>query len=426
MLHIFLISSALFVFIIYKKTRGELVNSFVMLFFVSFVFYNGWAITDEKVTAYYVSAYLIFLCVFVLSFIFFYKIFYKVGRSSNLYFNDLVENKLKKKILVSILLIYFSVSLFPLIYPDFKVLNLLSPPEIDLREHFSKRSDVINGGVLISIVSFINILIFPLFLICLQRYYKKISIIVFLLMVIFYIEFVATGYKSRGQLLATLFPVLFLYWHENPSKRLYIVILSALAAPFVFILFAFYTDYRLGGGLSLSDYSLLESISYIFESETSFVLNAGLPLIESGKHVDLAMYFKWIVTLPIPKFIIGSISGARLNSEISEIVLGVNEGGIGYYIVLPGLVAESVYVYGSYFFWLHAISIGAVIAFMARVFFNNRKIILLSGYVAFVSLYNFNRAGMAAFLPIAINGFIVIYIIYFLYRFGVLKVENRT
>lgn len=199
----------------------------------------------------------------------------------------------------------------------------------------------------------------------------------------------------------------------------------ALTAPFVLILFAFYTDYRLHGGLSLSDYSFLNSVLYIFESETSFVLTTGVPLIESGSHVNLAMYFKWILTLPIPKFIIGAVSGTRLNSEISAIVLGVSEGGKGYYIVLPGLVAESVYIYGKYFFWLHAVFIGAVIAFLARVFFTNKNFILLAGYVAFISFYSLNRAGVAAFLPIAINGFIVIYIIYLLYRFGILKVENK-
>ena len=342
---------ALFVFLFIKsRKRNKSASNYISIFFAFFIFYNGWAITTKDITNEYIFIYIIFTFSLLFSFLFFYKVFYKIEYSSNLYFGDFVEYKITARLSYTIIFVYLFCVFFPLIYPSFNLANLLSPPKIDLRETFSRRLDGLDSGFFISLVSFVKLLIFPLFLIALQKRYNKISIVFVFMMLIFYVEFVITGYKSRGQLLSALFPILALYWYQNPSKRFLITLCITVAAPFTFVLFAFYANFRLQGELSLSDFNIMDSIVDILNSETSFVLTTGIPLIESRQNVDLINYFKWIVTLPFPKFLIGAVSGARLNSEISEIVLGVKEGSSGYYIVLPGIVAESVYVYGMYFF----------------------------------------------------------------------------
>ena len=131
--------------------------------------------------------------------------------------------------------------------------------------------------------------------------------------------------------------------------------------PLVLVASYVYGVVRIGG--TVGELSFWEAVTPVMETETSFPRDVGMLVIEKAARVDLSDYVKWIVTLPIPKILTGEIGGARINYEISEYVSGVSPGQKGWYVVLPGLIAESVYIYGNYFFWLH----GGFIAFLAAL-----------------------------------------------------------
>ena len=159
----------------------------------------------------------------------------------------------------------------------------------------------------------------------------------------------------------------------------------------------------------------------MLENEISFPRNVGVPIIESGARVDLAAYARWMLTLPIPKLLTGEIEGARVNYEISDLVLGLGRGARGWYIVLPGLVAESVSIFGRYFFWLHAVFIAFLAALVMRLMERTPQLLFLQAYVVVTFAYHVNRGGISGPLGILVNEFMLFYLFVFIMVFGVLR-----
>ncbi len=161
----------------------------------------------------------------------------------------------------------------------------------------------------------------------------------------------------------------------------------------------------------------------VLARELGFLKNVGVTVLEAGARVDIGAYFTWIATLPIPKVLTGDIEGARINYEISEIVLGLPIGSPGWYVVLPGLVVESVYIYGRYFFWLHGIFLGIMAAFFARIAERVPQFLFLYLYIVLMFAYVLNRAGISALLPTIINEFLFFYLFLF---FVIFRTRRRA
>jgi hypothetical protein len=145
-------------------------------------------------------------------------------------------------------------------------------------------------------------------------------------------------------------------------------------------------------------------------------------IISSGKRIDLKRYAIWIATLSIPKGIIGSVNPPSAGMEMSEILLGIKQGRTGFYALLAGLLTESVYIYGVKLYFIHALMIAFVMAFVARI--TERQPLL---FVVFVALtidlsYRLNRAGVGAALPAVVNLYFTLYLLllcgYLKNRFG--------
>ena len=154
--------------------------------------------------------------------------------------------------------------------------------------------------------------------------------------------------------------------------------------------------------------------------QTSFTRDAGLILIESGKRVDLEKYFTWLFTLPIPKALIGQVDGARVNYEISEIVLGIERGAPGFYVILGGVVSESVYIFGEYLFWLHAVILGGASAVLIRILSSVKYFGFLTAWTVVFFSYKMPGAGIGATLPPLMNEYLLLYIFIFyaVYRYS--------
>jgi hypothetical protein len=137
----------------------------------------------------------------------------------------------------------------------------------------------------------------------------------------------------------------------------------------------------------------------------------GVPLIESGARMDLSRYLAWVFTLPLPGFLKGNLDVALINYELSEVVLSRSIGSREWYVVLPGLLAESIYIYGLWFFWIHAFFIGFMLSFFCRMSEGSPYLGVMFLFIVVMFMYNINRAGIAGVLPVLVNGFMLFYIV---------------
>lgn len=418
---IVLLLSVLPAILILRKSRGDSFNSGIIFLCIGYVFYAGYCIFIFDLPIYYLWMYLIFSFIFFVTLNLSYKLLYKVGISSGAYFGDFFDVYLNKKNKNIIIFLYVGLSVYPLLFPEFRIFDLFNPPIPDLKYSFELQFENIEKPLFSSLVDLIKQLLLPFFLIALYSRSKKILFPFLVLTLVFYIEYVVSKYKSRGQLIVNYFPLLFFYWCNFKERRWLVISIGLVLIPSTLLLFNFYEIYRLDSAATIGQFDVWKSGEHIIRVETGFVDSVGVPLIESGARVDLLDYFKWIVTLPIPKFLFGDIAGARINTEISEIILDVGRGGTGFYIVLPGLIAESVYIYGVNFFWLHALMLGILMAFLLRLFGGNEEFIYLIGYIFALAMYNLNRGGIASFLPQIINQLFLLYVIFAAYKFKLIQ-----
>jgi hypothetical protein len=229
-----------------------------------------------------------------------------------------------------------------------------------------------------------------------------------ILISLLYIRYVDSAYLGRGPVVQTLAILLLSVWFLRPAYRSRLVIISTVAAPFVLYGFYLYALIRIGD--VVRDVGLLGALSVMLQTELGFVRDVGVKILETGARVDLGRYLLWIVTLPLPKILTGPIEVARINYEISEVVLGMQRGTYGWYVVLPGLVAESIYIFGTRLFWLHGVFLGLIAAFFAKVAERVPQLFFLYLYLVVMFGFVLNRGGIASLLPPVINEFLLFYL----------------
>lgn len=314
-----------------------------------------------------------------------------------------------------IIWIYLLLHLILLVYPEFRLHHLLVPPSPDLTTAFAKRFVEQEMNVVLKLLDYARLLLAPFFYIALFRYRKQMKCVILLLVILLYIQYVEGGYIGRGTVVMTLALIGLSLWVLRPRYRPSLIIGVALLVPIILCVSYVYGVVRIGG--TVDEFNPISGAITIIEKETSFPRNVGMPIIEAGERVSLTDYAKWVITLPIPKVLTGSIEGARINYEISEIVLGVGPGEKGWYVVLPGLVAESVYIYGPYFFWLHGVFVAFPAALVVRLMERTPQLLFLQAYVVLLFAYVLNRGGIAALLPVVTNEFMLFYLYVFVLVF---------
>jgi hypothetical protein len=100
----------------------------------------------------------------------------------------------------------------------------------------------------------------------------------------------------------------------------------------------------------------------------------------------------------------GEINGARINYEISELLLNQDITAHGGYVRLTGLVTESIYIYGVKLHWIHAVFLGVLMALWCRVLETHREFLLLTMFSVILFSYLLCRGGISTLMPRLING----------------------
>lgn len=308
----------------------------------------------------------------------------------------------------SVLGLFYFVLLSSLIYPEFRLSLLFEIRPPDLRAAFAERFESVERGGLEAVFRYIRLLLFPFVFIAFYRFRDRPKFILLLVFLLLYIHYVDKQYVARGTVLLFILSVSLFYFIEYPRARKWLLILGFSAIPVLGVLLEFWMVVRLGGVYEFR--GVWASLERILIMQTSFTRDAGLILIESGLQVDLQKYFAWLLTLPIPKALIGQVDGARVNLEISEIVLGVQRGAPGFYVILGGVVAESVYIFGRELFWIHGLILGGFGAVLIRVLSEVRYFGFLAAWTIVFFSYKLPGAGVGAVLPPLINEYLLLYI----------------
>lgn len=394
------------------SVRGGQQRLMLLALLSGVVLYSGVGAADVAISSHFIFYYFVFMSSIMVGFHLGRPMFLSasvaIGRKLPSVLDELERMGGWRFVIVT----YVLLSVYPFVWPEFRVHELifLSPP--DLTTAFARRFTDGPSDALSRILEYIRLLMTPFFYTALYALRNRIKLITVVFFLLLYFNYADNSSIGRGYVLSHIGFLYLALWLLRPRLRKFLVVFGLMASPLVFSGLYYYRVIRIGGDFTGA--SLGHMVLAIPDVELGFLRRVGQPLYDMGARTDLKMYFIWIFTLPIPKILTGPIEGARINHEISEIALGLPVGAPGWYVVLPGLVAESIYIYGPYFFWLHGIFIGMLAAFFARVTERVPQLLFLYIYLIFIFFYFLNRGGISSFLPTVINEFILFYVFLFL------------
>lgn len=385
--------------------------------------YSGIGIALPDVPDYYLLYYFVFLSAFAYGFWFFKATFLNIGIRAGRVLSRVLNNVDSHPFWPLVIIFYLLLHFVPLIYPELRLQQLFTPPTPDLLAYWAERWAPQEIDVLQKLIEYVRVLLTPFFYIALYRYRQRLKLVVLLFGLLLYLQYVAGGYIGRGAIMIVFSIIWLALWVAHRKYRRVLALVAVIAIPLVLVASYFYGVIRIGG--TPEGITPVQAAVRMLESEISFLRDVGVTIIESGARVDLTAYARWMLTLPIPKLLTGEIEGARINYEISEIVLGLDRGEKGWYVVLSGLLAESVYIFGRHFFWLHAVFIAFLAALVIRLLERTPQLLFLQAYVVVTFAYHLNRGGISGPLGIFVNEFMLFYLFVFVIVFGLFRKQQR-
>lgn len=301
--------------------------------------------------------YEVYYSIYVILLSFFLKIFCKSDIKMRIRNNI---NSFSTRNSTLIFLIYFGMTLIPMISSG-EIGLLLNPPSVDLT-HITEANDFEKNtfsGIFDSLKNFVV----PFVYLALYKYRDRPLIVILFLLLVNYIDYCQNAYIGRGTILAIILYIAIYLYHYFPRIRKGVVISALSSVPIIVIFFVTYLSLRMG--LSVDNLSFGDSLQALVESESyyySFYYDI------TGEATYLFNYFVWFIMLPLPGFLKVFDINMNFNALFSAHVSGMSLGDIGS-ITLPGLVNESLFIFGKYLFFMHAI----LLAWVISVFYNSLK-----------------------------------------------------
>lgn len=350
------------VFSVHDKTFKVLCLLFEVFFFIYCGLGIGYMETLNK-------SYMLTYIVYAITFSQFLKLFMKkkIKIPESNVINTFSE-KWSKVIILSYLLFF----IIPLIQSG-RIGNLVHPPLPKLGDVIAETNFESNqvSSLFESFISFTYIF----YLLALFKYVKKPFLVVALLLLPTYIGYCQGGYIARSGAAYLMTTVIFVLYHFYPRIRKTIVYCLLLTIPFVIVFFAAFIYIR--SGADVVKRGLIDSLNFLIQSESYYP--QWYDSIISVNSTYALNYFYWLVTLPLPGFMKPFNINVNFNALFTADVTGVPLSGVTS-IVLPGLVNEGVYIFGKYFFFIHAI----IFAFIFSITYNSINT-RNNNYIALVS-----------------------------------------
>lgn len=257
-----------------------------------------------------------------------------------------------------IFLVYFAMLLIPMISSG-EIGLLLNPPTVDLThitDNLDYESNLVSG-VFDSLLNFVT----PFVYLALYKFRKKPFVVLAFFLLVNYIGYCKDAYIGRGAILGIILFIAIYFYHYFPRMRKWVLITVASSIPIIVVSFVAYISIRVG--MSADSLSLGDSLNYLVESETYYYSHFD---DITGEATYLFNYIIWFITLPLPGFLKNFGINMNFNGLFTAQVLGMDLGDIGS-VALPGVVNESIFIFGKNLFFLHAI----LLAWVISIFYNS-------------------------------------------------------
>lgn len=422
LIEISIFSLLIFIFtFFFLKTASQkvLYSSFSLFFYL----YNGYGISFVKgVHPDFQNIYYIFYIAFSISYLIAIKVISKPFKTFNFTIGKNLERIASSKSHAFYAIFLFLVfSIIPLLFPENKLHLLLNPPLPDVSTQFFEfyKSEV---NYVTKLADYMTYIVFPFYLLSLYAFRKSPLILAIILFLPLYFHYVEISYINRAYVLERLIIYFFLVFKYSPGLRKIVILGAIIVLPLLVVKLAQYAQIR--SGAKAANITSTEAVSYILNSELTFPIFSK-KIINSEKRINLKNYFIWMVTLPIPKLIIGKVPNASAGAEMSEILLGVKQGRYGYFALLAGLLTESVYTFGTNWFFLHAVFLACIMAIIAKFMESSIVLYPLLLFFSIVFSYTLNRGGIGSALAIIVNQFLFFYIYNFIIYFRARNKKRR-
>lgn len=276
----------------------------------------------------------------------------------------------QKWIITIFAFVYLFTFVFPLMYPQNILINIFNPQKI-MSEFstvsFSERVINKSNGIVNFITGPLRILVTPTFYLFLYRLRKKPMKFILIYSLPVYFKLVTSSYISRNEILFYLFFIFLYFWIQKIFNRKLLIFLCLIGVFSVMPFLYDFTFLRTGGSAASAD--KLEKIFLLFKEETSYV-NLFKYAENSLSLKNKLSFFIYIFTSPIPNSLLFGLVNPIVLSEIfTHIIIGLNYGDQGYYILLPTVFGEGIMLFGVTFSWIYSIivsffylSIGKIIS----------------------------------------------------------------
>lgn len=276
-----------------------------------------------------------------------------------------------------------------LLYPVNKLSNLiyLSRPDV---------STALENSIEHSMGDSLQQLLSILFFVFLSKYVRQPKKLICILFFQTYLSYASTAYLSRGAILRLLVVVFFLFYFNYPKIRKWLILGGLGSVSFLLIFFVSYMYARMGDVFQAV--SLSTALQKIAEIELSFSQNFDQVLVCSpSSEVGFGKFVSWLLFLPFPGFMKPWVVNESFNVLYTYDVLGLSPEDLSFFVTLPGLAIEGLYLFGPILYPLHAMLFAIVINYLINTLRQSPAFTFLCIYYIINVPFGAIRAGTQSF-----------------------------
>lgn len=275
-----------------------------------------------------------------------------------------------------------------------------------------------------SFLGYIKHFIYPFYLLSLYCYKKQLKKFAIVYILPLYVAYADSGYMGRGAMMITLIIFYLLIWINYPKYHKKIVIGSVIAIPVIVMLLVAYSEMRIGR--EVTDFRAIDAFKLLAYQETIYPLHYEI-VMGWGMDINLLFsYLYWIVTLPLPGFMKSQSIDMGFNFIFSERLTGITRGEEGYNVLLPGIVNESIFIFGPILFVFHAVILAAILSWLYKNIKYKTEFLLLI-YCIINTAYSLGRAGTTAIYPFIFKDMLIYFVLrYFIINKSLKKKNGNT
>lgn len=397
-------------YIVVRSNENILKKIFIVFFSISYFAYAGAGISVMNESSYYPVYFTIYTIVLV-SFLYLFR---KKTVSTIVQDDDI--SSLIDKYGNYILIIYPLLILSLLVFPENKLSVLLNPPSVDINSVMDVVTLESGVDTFTAVVMVIKYIIQPFYFLSLVKLKNKPIQLLFLIIAPLYFIYCKDEYISRTDIMLNFIFFVCILYYFNKEYRRKILFFSAIMLVLSVFFLAAYTAIRVGekgGNMSFS-----ESIESLFAIEGTFPLWFDNIYYNFDKTTYITDYTLWVLTQPIPGFLKSWLVDFNLNISIAKVLLDVDHSETVSFVPLTGLVCESVFVFGKYLFFLHAIILAYVLNIFANFLTSRESFKTLMIYAIVFTCLGVSRAGTSGSVsyPFILKALFYVPLILFLFN----------